>query len=98
MIHPCAAAEEVDSFLVTMGWTNIADDLFSVERTMLGMTDYFLEPSSNLYQIKHLSTIYRASFPFEFSSRTTLISMLSPAATFSNCCDILLPMSLNAKN
>jgi len=38
VIHPFAAASEVDSFLVTMGWANVADNLFAVEHTMLGMT------------------------------------------------------------
>ena len=41
VIHPFAAASEVDSFLVTMGWANIADDLFTVKHTMLGVTDLF---------------------------------------------------------
>jgi hypothetical protein len=36
LIRPFAAPLEVDSFLVTMGWSNVADDLFAVEHTMLG--------------------------------------------------------------
>ncbi|KAG1894003.1 riboflavin synthase domain-like protein [Suillus fuscotomentosus] len=38
VIHPSAAASEVDSFLVTMGWANVADDFFTVEHTMLDQT------------------------------------------------------------
>ncbi|KAG2130147.1 uncharacterized protein EDB93DRAFT_87346 [Suillus bovinus] len=38
VIHPSAAASEVDSFLVTMGWANDADDFFTVEHTMLDQT------------------------------------------------------------
>jgi hypothetical protein len=38
VIHPFAAASEVDSFLVTMGWANVADDFFTIEHTMLGTT------------------------------------------------------------
>ncbi|OAX32459.1 hypothetical protein K503DRAFT_787182 [Rhizopogon vinicolor AM-OR11-026] len=34
VIHPFAAASEVDSFLITMEWANVADGLFTVERTM----------------------------------------------------------------
>ena len=37
VIHPFAAASEVDSFLVTMGWANIAGDLFTVKHTTLGV-------------------------------------------------------------
>ncbi|KAG2078524.1 riboflavin synthase domain-like protein [Suillus decipiens] len=38
VIHPCAVASEVDSFLVTMGWANVADDFFTIEHTMLDQT------------------------------------------------------------
>jgi sulfite reductase alpha subunit-like flavoprotein len=38
VIHPSAAASEVDSFLVTMGWANVADDFFTIEHIMLGTT------------------------------------------------------------
>ncbi|KAG2054528.1 riboflavin synthase domain-like protein [Suillus hirtellus] len=38
VIHPSAAASEVDSFFVTMGWANVADDFFTVEHTMLDQT------------------------------------------------------------
>ncbi|OAX32629.1 riboflavin synthase domain-like protein [Rhizopogon vinicolor AM-OR11-026] len=38
VIHPFAAASEVDSFLVTMGWASVADDLFTVEHTMRDQT------------------------------------------------------------
>jgi hypothetical protein len=39
VVHPLAAVSEVDLFLVTMGWENLADDMFTVEHTMLGMTN-----------------------------------------------------------
>jgi sulfite reductase alpha subunit-like flavoprotein len=38
VIHPFATASEVDSFLVTMGWANVADDFFTIEHAMLGKT------------------------------------------------------------
>ncbi|KAH7924413.1 riboflavin synthase domain-like protein [Leucogyrophana mollusca] len=38
VIHPVAEGPEVDSFLITMGWANIADDLFSIEHTMSDQT------------------------------------------------------------
>jgi hypothetical protein len=41
VVHPFAAVSEVDLFLVTMGWENLADDMFTVEHTMLGMTIRF---------------------------------------------------------
>jgi hypothetical protein len=42
VVHPFAAVSEVDLFLVTMGWENLADDMFTVEHTMLGMTNQVL--------------------------------------------------------
>ncbi|KAJ8593621.1 hypothetical protein M405DRAFT_858799 [Rhizopogon salebrosus TDB-379] len=65
------------------GWENLADDMFTVEHTMLDQT--FPDHVPNIVS-------------FESSSHTTSISMLFPVASFSNCCDMLLPTSLIAKN
>jgi hypothetical protein len=42
VVHPFAAVSEVDSFFATMGWENLADDMFTVEHTMLGMANQVL--------------------------------------------------------
>ena len=36
MIHPEASAVDVDAFLITVGWANVADDPVRIERVLEG--------------------------------------------------------------
>jgi len=41
VIHPVAASEEVDAFLETAGWKDVADDPIHIEQSMLGQASLF---------------------------------------------------------
>ncbi|KAJ8591222.1 riboflavin synthase domain-like protein, partial [Rhizopogon salebrosus TDB-379] len=56
VVHPFAAVSEVDLFLVTMGWENLADDMFTVEHTMLDQT--FPDHVPNIVSLRILFTRY----------------------------------------
>jgi hypothetical protein len=42
VLHPFAAASEVDSSVIMIRCANAADDLFTVKHTMLGMANRVL--------------------------------------------------------
>ncbi|KAG2137490.1 riboflavin synthase domain-like protein [Suillus clintonianus] len=76
VIHPSAAASEVDSFLATMGWENAADDLFTVEHTMLDQT-----LPDHLPRIVSLRILFTRYLDFNAVPRRSFFQLLRYFAT-----------------
>ncbi|KAG1797022.1 riboflavin synthase domain-like protein [Suillus plorans] len=76
VIHPSAAASEVDSFLVTMGWANVADDFFTVEHTMLDQT-----LPDHLPKIVSLRILFTRYLDFNAVPRRSFFQLLRYFAT-----------------
>lgn len=83
MIHPLAAADEVEEFLRTMGWENIADEPFSIREKLEG--EQWNSSQSNSCSRK-LDQSLPASLPKTFTLRTLFTRYLDfnavPRRTF----------------
>ncbi|KAG2095664.1 uncharacterized protein F5147DRAFT_818907, partial [Suillus discolor] len=84
VIHPSAAASEVNSFLVTMGWTNVADDFFTVEHKMLDQT-----LPDHLPKIVSLRILFTRYLDFNAVPRCSFFQLLRYFATDELECEKL---------
>lgn len=60
VIHPEIPPQDVNSFLSTMGWLDIADSVYAINSSLRGESskvDFMVFSSSTKFQIKHFPII-----------------------------------------